>query len=393
MNDKPSHISTQCAHAGGEHVVSSSTPGVMPIYQTSVFEFEDLETLDAAYEGKKSGFIYGRFGLPNHSALEQIVAKLENGQDAIVNGSGMASIVVALWTVLQSGDEVLVANDSYGGTLAVAARDLPRFGIAARFVAATSVESVEAAFTPKTKALLVETLSNPLWSVVDIAALAQVCRARGVKLLVDNTVATPYLIQPLTLGADVVMHSATKFLGGHHDLTAGILVADRTFIDSAREAATRVGAFLAPFDAWLAVRGIKTFPLRMERSCANALAVAQCLQNHYDVRQVFYPGLETHPQHEIVRRDMRGLGGGMVSFELTGDITAVEKFIRKLQLIRFTPSLGGVTTTISHPAKTSHRSLAPAQRADIGISDSLLRVSVGIEETNDILSDLEEALD
>jgi cystathionine beta-lyase/cystathionine gamma-synthase len=214
-----------------------------------------------------------------------------------------------------------------------------------------------------------------------------------VKLIVDNTAATPYLIQPLTFGADAVVHSATKFLGGHHDLTAGILVGSQDFIDDAREAATRLGAFLAPMDAWLAVRGIKTFPLRMERICSNALAVAQCLQNHYEVTKVFYPGLESHPQHEIVRRDMRGVGGGMVSFQLKGDLSSVEKFTKKLELVRFAPSLGGVTTTLSYPARTSHRSLTPAQRSEIGISETLLRLSVGIEETNDILSDLEEALD
>lgn len=391
MSGEIPNISTACAHAG-ENAPSASTPSAMPIYQTSVYDFADLEQVDEIWEGRKPGFIYGRFGLPNHVALENIVAKLEQGGAAIASASGMGSIVVALWTILQTGDEVVVANDSYGGTLSLAARDFPRLGIASRFVATTNLRAVEAAFSPKTKALLVEAVSNPLWNVIDVAEMAELCRRKGVKLLVDNTVATPYLLRPLTLGADVVLHSATKFLGGHHDVTAGILVGDEAFVTRAREAAIRLGASLAPFEAWLTLRGIKTFALRMERICANALAVAKFLEKHSAVKRVYYPGLETHPHYDIVRRTMRGLGGGMVSFELKGDIRSTEIFVKNLNLIRFAPSFGSVTTTISHPGKTSHRSLTPAQRAEVGISDTLLRLSVGIEDSADIISELDRVL-
>jgi cystathionine beta-lyase/cystathionine gamma-synthase len=393
MSEEQPHLATRCAHSGEEELSSASTPAVMPIYQTSVYHFADLDEMDSVSEGTKPGFIYGRYGLPNHAALENIVAKLENGEAAVAAASGMACIFIALCTALQSGDEVVVANDSYGGTLGLASREFPRFGIASRFVPTTSPDAVAAALSPKTRALLVETLSNPLWNVVDVAKMAGMCREKGVKLLVDNTVATPFLIRPLTLGAGAVIHSATKFLGGHHDVTAGVLVADMEFIARARDTAIRLGTALSPFDAWLTLRGIKTFALRMERICANAAVVAKALRKSPKVSRVYYPGLESHPQHDIVRRSMRGLAGGMVSFDLKGDPGSAQEFVRNLALVRFAPSLGGVTTTISHPAKTSHRSLTAAQRAEVGISDTLLRLSIGIEDAADIVADLERALE
>src|SRR5437016_364603 len=378
-------ISTECAHAGEQPLEPGSTPAVMPIYQTTVYDFPDLEQVDEIWDHRKPGFIYGRYGLPNHVALEAVAAKLEAAEGAVATASGMAAIVVALCAMMQSGEELVVANDCYGGTLSVAARDFLRLGIASRFVPTTNPAALEKALTPATKVLLVETLSNPLWNVIDVSAAAEMCHRKGVKLLVDNTVATPYLIRPLTMGADMVVHSATKFLGGHHDITAGLVVGDREFISRAREVQIRTGSSLAPFDAWLAVRSIKTFPLRMARICSNALAVSEFLRKHDKVDSVYYPGLVVHPQYEIVRRTMRGLGGGMLSFELKGGVGSAENFVKRLQLIRFAPSLGGVTTTISHPAKTSHRSLSPAQRAEAGISDALLRLSVGIEEPEDLI--------
>jgi cystathionine beta-lyase/cystathionine gamma-synthase len=387
------HISTECAHAGEQPLESGSTPTVMPIYQTTVYDFPDLEEVDDVWDHRKPGFIYGRYGLPNHAALEEVAAKLEGAGGAVATASGMAAIVVALCAMMQTGEELVVANDCYGGTLSVAARDFPRLGIASRFVPATNLAALERALTSATKVLLVETLSNPLWNVLDVGAVAEMCHRKGVKLLVDNTVATPYLIRPLAMNADVVIHSASKFLGGHHDVTAGIVVGDAAFINRAREAAIRMGPTLSPFDAWLTVRGLKTFALRMGRICSNALAVAEFLEKHRKVRKVYYAGLANHPQHEIVRRTMRGLGGGMVSFELNGDMHSAENFVKNLELIRFAPSFGGVTTTISHPAKTSHRSLTPAQRSEAGISDTLLRLSIGIEEPEDVVAELQRVLE
>jgi cystathionine gamma-synthase len=385
-------LSTDCAHAGDESIASLSTPAVMPIYQTSVYDFPDLETVDAVWESQKPGYIYGRYGLPNTSALESIVARLEHGNAALASASGMASVMIAFATLLQAGDEVVVAQDSYGGTVSLALRELPRFGIVSRLVTDTRAEAIHSALSPKTRAVIVETISNPLWNVVDIPAVAAVCREKGVKLLVDNTSATPCIVRPLELGADIVLHSATKFLGGHHDVTAGILVGNAEFIARARDIAIRMGPSLAAFDAWLAVRGIKTLALRMERASANAVAVAGFLQNHSNVRRVYYPGLVNHPQHEIVQRTMRGNGGAMLSFDIKGDTRTAEFFVKKLSMIRFAPSFGGLTTTVSHPAKTSHRSLSAGQRAEVGITDTLMRLSLGIEDLDDITADLNQAL-
>jgi cystathionine gamma-synthase len=387
-----SHLSTDCAHAGEDLPESVSAPSVTPIYQTSVYHFADLETVDDVSDHRRPGFIYGRFGLPNHATLETIAAKLEKAEDALAVASGMGAIAVALWTLLGAGDELVVAEDSYGGTLSLAEKDFTRLGIVTRFVSVTNPASLGSSLSSKTKVLLVETLSNPLWNAIDIPAVAEVCHQKGVKLLVDNTVATPFLICPLSCGADIVVHSATKFLGGHHDVTAGILAGSKDFIWASREVATRMGASLGPFDAWLTVRGIKTFALRMERICANALQVARFMEKHPRVGRVFYPGLESHPHQDVVRRTMKGIGGGMVSFELGSGLARAEGFLKRLRLIRLAPSLGGVTTTVSHPAKTSHRSLTADQRAALGISDGLLRLSVGIEEADDILEDLERGL-
>src|SRR5262249_38902615 len=232
----------------------------------------------------------------------------------------------------------------------------------------------------------------PRWNVIDVGEISDLCHRRGAKLIVDNTVATPYLIRPLSLGADAVVHSATKFLAGHDDVVAGIFGGNSDLITRARETAIRMGPSLGQFDGWLTVRGIKTFALRIERVCSNALAVAKYLKEQAAVENVYYPGLEMHPQHEIVRRTMRGIGGGMVSFELKGGRDKVETFLKNLSLIRFAPTLGGVTTTISHPATTSHRALTPAQRAEAGVSDSLLRLSIGIEEPEDLMAELQRAL-
>jgi cystathionine gamma-synthase/methionine-gamma-lyase len=393
MDQERLHIATLCAHAGSTTPESETLPAVLPIYQTSVYEFPDLETVDEVSEGQRPGFIYGRYGLPNHRALESIAAKLERGEAAIASSSGMASLLLALWVFAREGGELLVAGDAYGGTLSLAAREIPRLGVATRFVSSANPAALESAFSPRTQVLLVETLSNPLWNVVDVEAVAALCREKNVRLVVDNTVATPYLVRPLLLGADAVVHSATKFLGGHHDLTAGILIGSSDLIARARESAIRLGVVLSPFDAWLAVRGIKTFALRMSRICSNALTVARFLEDHPAVVRVYYPGLESHPQNEIIKRTMNGLGGGMVSFELKGDVDSAGRFVRRLKLIRFAPSLGGVTTTISHPAKTSHRSLTPAQRREIGISDAVLRLSIGIEEPEDLVEELQRVLE
>jgi cystathionine gamma-synthase len=386
------NISSDCAHAGEDQIPSLSTPAGMPIYQTSVYDFPDLETVDGVWEGQRPGYIYGRFGLPNTTALENIVAKLENGEAALASASGMASIMVAFTTLLRAGDEVVVAQDSYGGTLSLSAKELTRFGITPRLIRDTQPQGIQSAINSRTKAVVVETISNPLWNVVDIPALAEVCRSKDVRLVVDNTSATPCIVRPLDFGADVVIHSATKFIGGHHDVTAGILVGTRDFVTKARDSAIRLGPSLAAFDAWLTVRGIKTLSLRMERSCANALAIATFLQRHDGVKRVYYPGLESHPQNQIVRRTMKGNGGAMLSFDLKGDIRNVESFVKALSMIRFAPSFGGLTTTISHPAKTSHRGLTPAQRDEVGISDILIRLSVGIEDAEDIIVELDRAL-
>lgn len=371
-------------------------PKITPIYQTSVFKFEDLNELELYFGEPGSRYLYSRNGNPNSDELAEAVNKLEGGGGAVATGSGMAAIFAAVLTYCTAGDHVLCAADIYGGSAALLNQELERLGISVTYVPFDNLTTNLAKYAqPRTRLLLCETISNPLLRVVDLRAAAEAAHALDLKLVVDNTFASPVLTNPLTFGADLVMHSVTKYLAGHSDVTAGAVVA-RTEEDAARlkQIGTLFGLTLSPMESWLAVRGLKTLRLRMNAHCYNAQAVAELLAEHPAVAEVFYPGLLTHAQHELASEQGAGRFGGMVSFRLADDsVEAVNKFIRASQRFPFAPSLAGVDSSLSYPVGTSHRALTEEQRQELGITAGLVRLSVGIEPVAELLTDLQQALD
>lgn len=374
--------STQLLHS----IPSDPLTGAIsvPIYQTSTF------VQDAPGENK--GYDYARSGNPTRATLETLVAKLENGSTGVAFGSGLAAID-AVVKLLSAGDEILAVDDIYGGAFRLFTHIYEKFGIKVNYVDTTRVENVVEAVTPKTKLIWVETPTNPTLKISDIAAIAVVAKANDCLFCVDNTFASPALQQPLNLGADLVVHSATKYLGGHSDLIAGIVVAKNEelgakikFIQNAS------GAILAPFDCWLVIRGLETLHLRLKQHCANAQAIAEFLQEQPEVKNVFYPGLPTHVNHEIAKKQSTGFGG-VVAFSLNEDtIEAAKTFVTSTRYFKLAESLGGVKSLLCHPATMTHKSTPIATRQAAGVSDGLIRLSVGIEEVKDLIEDLREAL-
>lgn len=357
----------------------------VPIYQTSTFVQEA--------PGINKGYDYARTANPTRSTLEQLIAQLEGGHTGIAFGSGLAAID-AVVKLLQQGDEILACRDIYGGAFRLFSTIYEKFGITVRYVDTTDINEVVSALTPQTKLIWIETPSNPTLRISDIRAIAAIARDNRCWLCVDNTFATPALQQPISLGADIVVHSATKYLGGHSDLIAGVVVT-RT-----EELGQRIkyiqnasGAILGPFDSWLVIRGIETLHLRVRQHSANAAAIAEFLQQHPAVAQVYYPGLKQHPNHEIARQQSSGFGG-IVSFKLRDDRTeAANEVITHTELFKLAESLGGVKSLLCHPASMTHKSIPAATRQASGIADSLIRLSVGLEEAADLIADLEQALD
>jgi cystathionine beta-lyase/cystathionine gamma-synthase len=379
------------AARGGRDVPSASRPLTAPIYQTSVFVFEDLGTADAVWDHERQGFVYGRFGTPNHAMLETMLATLEGGEAALVCASGMAAITALCCGLLGPGDHLIAARDLYGSTATLLAEEARRLGIDTTFVDATRVTEVFGARRPATRAVFVEALSNPLLRLADLEGLA--CLGReGVHLIVDGSLATPVVLAPLARGATIVVHSATKFLSGHGDVTAGVLVGPGPVVDRARASVIRIGATLGPFDAWLATRGLRTLHVRIERQSENALRIARWLESHASVARVHYPGLDSHPQRALASTLFPRHAGALLSFDLHGGRRAVETMMARLRLIEFAPSFGDTATTWSYPARTSHRGLPEAQRRALGIGDGLVRLSVGLEAAEDLIDDLAGAL-
>lgn len=387
----PRSIESICAAAGSD-MPSATRPLTAPIYQNSVFEIESLEQVDDLYEGRQDGFIYSRDANPNVSILERVVADLENADDAVAFSSGMGAVGVTLLALVESGDTVLAADALYGGTNLLLRQHLTRLGVRVEFVDATDLDAVENALDSEPRVMLIESITNPLLSLPDVKATAELAHKRGTALVVDNTLATPVLLRPLELGADVAIHSATKSLGGHSDVTGGVVAARADIAMQIRQSNRVWGSTPDPFAAWLIARGIRTLPLRVERACDNAIRAAAFLSDHPKVSAVHYPGLPGHPQHELAKSTMPGGFGGMVSYDLQGGGDAASEFVRALDMIKFAPSLGEARTTISHPAKTSHRSLSEDERAKSGITDGLIRMSCGLESAEDITADLERAL-
>jgi cystathionine gamma-synthase len=374
--------------------VGSAAPLADAIYQTTVWSFDDLEAVDDWYEGRSSDtFLYYRNGSPNTVALETAVAELEGAEAGVAAASGMAAIAGSLLAVLQQGDHVVADRNVYGGTVVLLRNEFARLGIETTFVESTDLAAVRAAIQPSTKVVHVESLSNPLLRCPDIASLARIAHENGAFLSVDNTFASPALLRPIEHGADMVTHSLAKYLGGHSTAVGGVAVGRRDLMAPTRDRMTRIGATIGSLDAWLTVQGMKTLALRMRAHADNGLAVARGLEARDDVTRVYYPGLESHPDHAMAS-SLFGAGfGGMLSFDV-GSGPAARAFLGAIGKagIPFSPSLADVRTTVSYPAGTSHRMLAPVERLAIGVTDGLIRLSVGIEDSSDILADLDRAL-
>ncbi|WP_347158288.1 trans-sulfuration enzyme family protein [Pontibacter chitinilyticus] len=368
-------------------------PKTTPIYQTSVFAFEDLNELELYFAQPGQSYMYTRYGNPNTDELAQEVNKLEEGAGAVVTSSGMSAILAAILALCKAGDHVLYAEEIYGGSSSLLVKELSRMGLEVTSVPSAATYALQPYVQSNTKLFLAETMSNPLLQVLDVQHLAQETKQQGIKLVIDNTFATPILTKPLQLGADVVIHSVTKYLSGHSDVTAGVVVCrEQEDLQRVRQVMMTYGLNLSPFEGWLAARGLKTLRLRMRQHCSNAQHLALYLQQHPKVEEVWYPGLACHPQHELAKAQGQGKFGGMLSFRIKDDTATVNAFMQALKQIPFAPSLAGVSTSISYPLGTSHRSLAPEQQQKLGITAGVIRLSVGIEEPEELIADLEQAL-
>ncbi len=388
---------TQAVHAGERAARPDYSPVTTPLHRSVGYLYDDIEDLDGVFANARPGFVYRRYGNPTVAALETAVATLEGGEAAVATSSGMAAIHLALLAAgVRAGEAVVAAQDVYGATYALLANLFHQMGVRVSFVDAADLAATAAVLkAERPRVMLVETISNPLLKVADIPVLADMVHGAGGLLVVDNTFASPYLLQPLACGADYVVHSATKYLGGHGDVLGGVLVTSAGQAAQAREALKLVGANLGPDDAWLTLRGLKTLPLRVRRQCESALEVARWLADRGEVAAVHYPGLPGHPQHELAGRLLRpGLYGAMISLELAGgDRAHVFTFMQALRLCLPATTLGDVYSLVLYPAMSSHRALPPHERQRIGIGEGLVRLSVGIEEPGDIIGDLEQALE
>ena len=428
MTDRQFQPETLAIHAG--QIPDRETGArALPIYQTTSFVFDSADHAADLFNLATFGNVYSRLSNPTVAALEERVAALEGGRAAVASASGMAAEAMALMTLLQQGDHVVAAGALYGGTVTMLAVSLAKFGITTTIVDATRPEAFAAAMQPNTRAVFAESLGNPSLAVLDIAAVADVAHAHGVPLVIDNTVPSPYLCNPIALGADIVVHSATKYLAGHGTTLGGVIVesgrfpwdngkfpgmtepsagyhgvkfyetfGDFGFSMRARMETLRVyGAALSPMSAWQILQGVETLPLRMERHSSNALAVAQHLRSHPQVGWVNYPGLDDHPQHALVQRQMRHIGGrpaasGLLSFGVQGGLAAGVKFIESAQFMSHLANIGDTRTLMIHPASTTHRQLSDGQQLAAGVPPDMVRLSVGLEHIDDILWDIDQAL-
>jgi cystathionine beta-lyase/cystathionine gamma-synthase len=375
-------FATICVHAGQEPDPSTGAI-ITPIYQTSTYVQEAL--------GKHKGYEYARTQNPTRAALEANIAAIEGGKAAFAFASGMAA-EGAVMTLLQAGDHIVVTDNTYGGTYRLFERVLRKYQLDFTYVDTSNLGEIRRAIRPTTKMLFLETPTNPVLRITDLAGACEIAHDHGVVVVVDNTFASPYVQRPIGFGADVVVHSTTKFLNGHSDSVGGVAVAVRDdHIEWLRFVQNAEGAILGPMDAWLVLRGTKTLPLRMERHNASARILAEFLASHPKVKKVHYPGLPNHPQHALATRQMRGFGG-LISFEL-GSLDHVRTLLNNVRLMALAESLGGVETLISHPATMTHASVPPERRQQIGLTDDMVRVSVGIEDVDDLKDDLTQALD
>jgi methionine-gamma-lyase len=385
------HLETRAIHAPAVEL-NGSRPVSVPIYQTSVFAFDDAAACARALDDPGAGFAYSRYANPTTTALEAVAASLEGGEAALATSSGMGAINAVLLSSLRPGDHVIAQQCLYGGTFAVFTELAARYGIDVSYVSGRDAAEVTAAASPRSRLLFLETIANPTIAVSDLPALIAAGHRAGLTCVVDNTFATPVLCRPIEHGADVVIHSATKYLGGHDDVVLGLVISAR---EQAHQAlwkhAVDLGFAADPFAAWLTLRGLKTLPLRMDRHCANAAHLARKLAAHPAVTRVHWPGLPDHPDHDTARRLLAGFGG-MVAFDLAGGREAGLAFVTGLRLAALAPSLGGAETLVLHPASTSHRQMDAATLRASGIGEGTVRVSVGLEHPDDLWADFEQAL-
>jgi methionine-gamma-lyase len=382
-------FSTRAVHAGLDCLPEGAT--TPPLFQTSAFAFPSAEEGVRRFQ-QEEGYVYSRYGNPTVHAVEQRLASLEESEDALLCSSGMFAITCSLLSLLQVGDHLISEESVYGGTYSLFNQLFPRWGIEVTWVNTLDADAIRKALRASTRVLYLETPANPRLKVLPLSDLARFAREEDLVSIVDSTFGTPYHQLPLTMGCDMVIHSATKFLGGHGDLTAGVVASNHAQIERVRKQYHRLmGGMLSPFEAFLLARGLQTLPLRMERISATALTLAHFLQKEPAVSYVHYPGLESHPQHEIACQQMRNGFGGVLAFEMKEGFAAAVRFLDSLQLILRAASLGDVTTLIMHPASSSHRALPPEERRVLGIGDGLLRLSVGLEDPIDLQDDLKQA--
>jgi cystathionine gamma-synthase/methionine-gamma-lyase len=387
---------TRAVHAGERVKGADFTPVAAPIYPTVGYLYDSMDDTDAVLGGTRPGFVYTRYANPTTSAFEEAIANLENAEAAQAYGSGMAALHAAILGADAKAESTIVAAlDLYGATFSLLRGLMSTLGMTIRLIDATDHHAVSDALTQTgSTLLLVETISNPLLKIADIPALAKIAHQHNAALLVDNTFASPYLYNPLKHGADYSIHSATKYIGGHGDVTAGVIATSFERKKKLFELGKMTGGILGPFEAWLALRGVKTLPLRMKAQCANAMQIAEWLTQHPRVAKVNYPGLESHKQHSLASQLFEGKGfGGMISFEIKdANKSAVFRFMEKLSLFLPATTLGDVYSLVLHPMTASHRSLTPEERAKVGIADGLVRISCGIESAEDLIGDLDQAL-
>lgn len=382
-------FSTRAIRAASRMPETPQPPLSVPIFASSTFEVSDATELAELLEFARPGHSYSRYSNPTLDSLERALAELEGGEAALVTASGMAAAHAVVLSLLRAGDELVMPSAVYGGMVGLARAVLERVGIATRRVDTTDPDAVAAAIGPRTRLLWLETISNPTTAMADIAALAELAHARDVVVVVDNTFASPALATPLALGADLVVHSTTKYIGGHSDLIGGALVGPAERVAAARQVLINAGGSASPFDAFLVLRGLKTLALRMERHSANALAVAGALEDAPGVAGVRYPGLASHAQHDLARRTLcGGQAGGMLAVELAGGREHGERFLARVRVAVHATSLGGVETLVSHPASSSHRQLGDEDLAAAGMTAGTVRVSIGLEDVEDLVEDL-----
>lgn len=389
---------TILAHAGDGQDAKrlgklKEVPEVLPLYMTSVFAFDDAQSVDDVYEGTENGYVYARMRHPNNDAAAAVLAAVDGAGDGLVFSSGMAAILISILSVVQAGDHVVSSPVLYGGVHDFLEHELPRFGVQVSFADFSDPEKVRAAVRDETRLLYTETISNPLMSVPDLEAIAKIAHARDALFFVDNTFGSPVVVRPLEWGADAALYSATKYLGGHSDLVGGAVTGGQELIARIRKKLTLYGATLGAAESWLLARSLRTLELRVTRQSRNALQTAEFLESHPEIERVYYPGLASAPDHATAARLFRnGLFGGMLSVDLKGGEQAAEETIRRLGFIKYVPSLAGTATSVSWPARTSHRAFSREQLRETGISPGQLRFSIGLEDPEDIIEQIRAAL-